>query len=388
MIPSRMLVTTCPDCATTFKLTVALLEKAGGQVRCGRCATVFDANLSLREQEEAPTIRIATGDRPPDDEGEFALETGTGSRWIFRDRPPDDRSPAGGDVGAGPAAGDIDAGPADADAADLAEAETEASPPVSAEAAASFTDEPPDQPFTVADLVAAIPAVDAAASPAGGPIASAAGPTASPADAADVDPAAATDSADFEPETEPATEAPDWLPPLSTNRPARTGLWATGAVSLLLVLASQIIHALRHDLAALPGVGRALVATYAGLGLELAPAIDLAQYDTVDLTAVAEPITAEHGWLIIETRVQNKGPNVQPFPYIFVGLLDRWQETIAGRYFRPDEYMLTPVSDYSRMRVGSTVDAQFIIVDPGPSATGFVLEFCAPLANSYVCETG
>ena len=55
-----MLVTTCPDCDTTFKLTVAILEKAGGQVRCGRCARIFDANSRLREQPESETERLPT----------------------------------------------------------------------------------------------------------------------------------------------------------------------------------------------------------------------------------------------------------------------------------------------------------------------------------------
>jgi hypothetical protein len=69
-----------------------------------------------------------------------------------------------------------------------------------------------------------------------------------------------------------------------------------------------------------------------------------------------------------------------------VRLLDRWEETVAGRYFAPDEYVVTPQQDYSRMNVGSTVDAQFIIVDPGPDATGFELEFCAKVEDGFDCE--
>lgn len=45
-----MLFTRCPDCETTFRLTAEALGKAGGQVRCGRCACVFDAYAELREQ--------------------------------------------------------------------------------------------------------------------------------------------------------------------------------------------------------------------------------------------------------------------------------------------------------------------------------------------------
>jgi hypothetical protein len=39
------------------------------------------------------------------------------------------------------------------------------------------------------------------------------------------------------------------------------------------------------------------------------------------------------------------------------------------------------------MNPGSTIDAQFIIMDPGPSATGFELEICVPIAHGYLCES-
>lgn len=375
MIADRMLVTTCPDCATTFKLTVALLEKAGGQVRCGRCATIFDANLSLREQEEAATVRIEPGATPPAEVTEFSVETGTGSRWIFRDRPPDPVEAA---------AEFTTAAAASATAAATAAPESAAASSQEVDSAAAPADDLSVDPDR--DVIAS-PLAGPDAGPNAGPEQTPASPDLAEAQAPAPSDAAETGNTDSGASPEAVPEAPDWLPPLVAARPRRTGLWASGAVVLLLALAAQIIHVTRHDLAALPHVGQALRAVYARLGVELMPPIDLTQYNSVDLTAVAEPITAEHGWLVIETRVQNKGPKVQPFPHIFVGLLDRWQETIAGRYFAPDEYTVTQVDDFSQMRVGSTVDAQFIIVDPGPGATGFVLEFCAPHSSGFVCET-
>jgi hypothetical protein len=156
---------------------------------------------------------------------------------------------------------------------------------------------------------------------------------------------------------------------------------------LTLTLAAQLIHASRSEIAGLPGVGPMLIAAYARLGREIAPPVALEQFGTLDLTAAVEPVTDEHSWLIIETRVQNRGPKAQAYPHILVRLLDRWEETIAGRYFAPAEYVVTPQSDYSRMNVGVTVDAQFIIVDPGPSATGFELEFCAKVEDGFVCDS-
>ena len=44
-----MLFTRCPDCETTFRITDDALKKANGQVRCGRCASVFNAYAELHD---------------------------------------------------------------------------------------------------------------------------------------------------------------------------------------------------------------------------------------------------------------------------------------------------------------------------------------------------
>ncbi len=51
-----MLFTRCPDCDTTFRVTDDALRKANGQVRCGRCSSVFNAYAERREE---PTDAIA-----------------------------------------------------------------------------------------------------------------------------------------------------------------------------------------------------------------------------------------------------------------------------------------------------------------------------------------
>ncbi len=44
-----MLFTRCPECETTFRVTDETLKKASGQVRCGRCASVFNAYAELHD---------------------------------------------------------------------------------------------------------------------------------------------------------------------------------------------------------------------------------------------------------------------------------------------------------------------------------------------------
>jgi predicted Zn finger-like uncharacterized protein len=47
------MVTTCPACGTSFRVHPEQLTARGGQVRCGQCATVFDARAALVTEPEA-----------------------------------------------------------------------------------------------------------------------------------------------------------------------------------------------------------------------------------------------------------------------------------------------------------------------------------------------
>lgn len=50
-----MMVTRCPQCATAFRVTMAQLEARQGQVRCGRCDSVFDARKTLSAEPDPRT---------------------------------------------------------------------------------------------------------------------------------------------------------------------------------------------------------------------------------------------------------------------------------------------------------------------------------------------
>src|SRR6185369_1809756 len=47
------MLTQCPNCQTTFRVTTEILRVADGQVRCGRCQTQFDALERLIDENEA-----------------------------------------------------------------------------------------------------------------------------------------------------------------------------------------------------------------------------------------------------------------------------------------------------------------------------------------------
>lgn len=63
-----MLLTRCPHCDTTFRLTTEALHQADGRVRCGYCANIFNAYAELREQiddGEAPPAAAAAQTQAP-----------------------------------------------------------------------------------------------------------------------------------------------------------------------------------------------------------------------------------------------------------------------------------------------------------------------------------
>lgn len=59
------MITTCPGCRTAFRVTQEQLAAREGRVRCGKCATIFDARevLQTKLAEFAPE----SGDQPEDE---------------------------------------------------------------------------------------------------------------------------------------------------------------------------------------------------------------------------------------------------------------------------------------------------------------------------------
>lgn len=53
--------TRCPHCQTVFRLTAAQLKARGGQVRCGRCQQVFQADQHLVDRPAKSSTKAAPG---------------------------------------------------------------------------------------------------------------------------------------------------------------------------------------------------------------------------------------------------------------------------------------------------------------------------------------
>lgn len=69
------LVTLCPECSTTFRVTAEQLEVHSGDVRCGQCQHVFNSFSTLITVEESEISRSAEANTPILNETPATVET-------------------------------------------------------------------------------------------------------------------------------------------------------------------------------------------------------------------------------------------------------------------------------------------------------------------------
>ncbi len=463
-----MLLTRCPGCRTTFRITVQALEAADGQVRCGRCSEVFDAREALSELPAA-----GEGGESSATQSEAAADT---------EAEAEAEADGGADGGAGPVADtDTDTGatadafpePVEAATEDplartdefqfaadaFAEAEDQSpdpafepapepalgreSEPESVRGDASPESErgdaspddsddtphrhdagrdrapearPPQKdaqsPFadhsSVASVIADIrrqqrgadqrdddTAVDDGADHSGpGDTDAITSEACFAGDDADTD--AYDDDAIPPEQVDAVLDGPDdgskiptrptWLAERTPQMQASR--WWTVAVAVAIVaLAVQILHHYRSDLATHPALGDLLNDSYSRLGMNIVPSWDLAQYQIMEWVASAEADEQVQSSLNITARIQNRGPNPQPFPYVRLKLKDRWDMPVGSRVFRPTEY-LDAVEVGASMQPGQTARARLRVVDPGEDAYGFELDVCVDAAQGGLrCAT-
>ncbi|HEX6996011.1 MAG TPA: zinc-ribbon and DUF3426 domain-containing protein [Gammaproteobacteria bacterium] len=408
-----MLFTRCPDCETTFRITAEALRKANGQVRCGRCARVFNAYHELRRRARRKVAAMreeavaASTSQPAAATGapEPAVAAGAPEPALAPPRAPLPPLAADG------AASDTAASQAAAHASDGVSRDTGerprpngAPPSVAAavakaqtrraRAAKKVAEEEKD--FTVGDISLAGVIAELAASaasddadardgakgdapgtalPAGALLeknglggAAAAGPP--PADAK----AAAQNASD---DTRGAA-APAWVVVDDAARKrVPTWTWGVGSIAATVLLAVQVLHHYRNDLAVLDVVGPALRHAYAMLGVEIAPHWNLDQYEIViDWDAVTQPSDNADNRLTIAARIRNKGPSPIPLPHVQVRIKDRWESTLGSRVFAPAQYLPPGAAVDRAMIAGQIAVARLAIVDPGPQAYGFEVDVC------------
>ena len=339
------MLTQCPNCQTTFRVTTEILRVADGQVRCGRCQTQFDALERLidesESQQQAPrsprTTRPAASEPIEVEERAEQEDITLEGRHIEisgRYRMPD--SPRGEPqireeiVEEWVEIDDIDEATSDAEEIRVEED--------------LINDELPGEIEVVEE-----PAYERAAE---------------------------------EAEQQEVQQVEDDLlaaPP----RPAVAPLWKILVGPLVLLLAIQFVHTYRHELARHPRLGPAIVGLYGAVGVNLQPDWDLHAYEILQWHLGSDP--AMPGTLRVRASLKNVASFAQPYPLLKLVLEDRWGERVREREFDPSEYLDPATAPDRLLAPAQQATATISIVDPGPDAEGFRFDVCLRGRQGIVC---
>lgn len=406
------MLTVCPKCTLTLAVTAGDLRIGQGYVRCGRCATVFNALLAL---SDASSLELPGNAAPPAPATPAATATMTASV----------ASPTAAATAPASAEAEIHVNPSLADepldiVLEQTSAEVIKPPEVPAEVEIEVEIEAPQSTGTVQTIVMQgssvsqseefvdIDTIDTEIAPAtrlaleaearqsiaslDTPAAEAAAPAptaaAAPAEAArTVSPPETVETRVNETGSVYVHDQNSlYAPRLPAPKPPPSlMLWGTYAVLLVLILGAQAIHHWRNDLALRSDwIGESLTRLYAVLALPLTPNWDLHGYDVRQLGAA----TNGSGDNAIRVRISlaNLATRTQAWPVLRLSLYNRYGKLVAARDLQPRDYLPgTRAGDL--MPVGKQIESEVVVVDPGTDASSFELDVCVPAPHGLRCAS-
>jgi predicted Zn finger-like uncharacterized protein len=348
------MLTQCPNCHTTFRVTTEILRVADGQVRCGRCQTQFDAlERLIDENEAAPEQSVRTArDRMP------AAMSQASPRDIEVDEPAaqEDITLEGRHI----------------------EISGRYRLPDSVRGEPRIREETVEEWVEIDDIEdaaeeAAVIEVDEAQVDE-----DVLDELAEEAVAEDEQPIEVAEEARVEAEPEPEL---DLLTP-SRREPAPR-IWKFLAGPLVLLLAIQLVHTYRHTLARHPRLGQAIMGIYGALGANLQPDWNLHAYEILQWHLGSDP--AIPGTLKVRASLKNVASFAQPYPLLKLVLEDRWGESVREREFEPAEYLDPGTAADRLLGPAQQATATISIVDPGTDAEGFRFDVCLRGSRGVVC---
>ncbi len=423
--------TRCPQCARVFAITAQQLRCAQGDVRCGNCATIFNAVESLTDEAPSPPdppitpagapaassaadgySRAAEGETtaaPDSDDGslEFDAPEQTWSNFFIEDRP----AARAGEVALDR---DEDAIGADPNEWQALLAEIEAPRPWQGAEAGSGSGEDGDAAERLAQQLTAADGDDQAEAAGDADqapewfgetgiepgtilwvdedLSDAQGAR----EAADTPPAAAATAQQragrsAETHSDGGDEiALDDLPAAWADAPPvarrqRRAPWLLACLLLALLAAGQWLHMQRDALAADPRWGVHVRALYAALGRPLFPEWPLAAYTVRRAEAIAG--SSARDALDIDAVVEISGTQPVGLPLISVTLRDQWGNPVGRGIFRPEDYL--PAALAPIVPPGTRIPVEISVVDPGSQARGYVVDVCLPSRRAGLrCKQG
>jgi predicted Zn finger-like uncharacterized protein len=394
-----LMYTVCPKCALTLAVTAGDLRVAQGHVRCGRCQHVFNALTRLTSEDrqggmadpEATAIQAAPGFGAIDEEPipEDAFEFNADASKVFVEALPAPRwTPTGTYRGAGvrddvPADGTMEIEPLEFDLGDS----TLETPILRAPPEPPSPRRTPRGPQSVPRQPAMIPDEDDQEPV---PVSS---EVWTPRRTRYPDPELPLPSTLLQLDQTPANESPRARPdPIimaadphaaahAILRPARSPrrtLWLVGSGVLALLLAVQVIHHARNDLATVRQLRVPLTRLYGMIGIPLVPRWDLTAYDVRALGASASSARAGQITVRASIGLKKSASQAQPLPLLRVTLQDRLGNPTGSRDVLPAAYLPSARHSGAFLTAGERIDAQIAFIDPGSNAMGFEIDACLP----------
>jgi predicted Zn finger-like uncharacterized protein len=421
------MLTQCPSCQTTFRVTSEILRVAHGQVRCGRCQTQFDALERLIEETDDGEIDSSRYMRPPraipqpppppgqidveepleheditlegrhieisgvyetideSGQGEPQIREEVIEEWVEIDQ--DDATIDTFDAAGEEAA--LDTGLA-AEQTPGEEFEPEASDAPDDYQGDHQGDHPADQ-----DDYSAVLAEDEAMEAAAAEMEAQRALTQSGRWVRFQQPQSSFNTPRVRlPEGTRTRRNPrgisvDDSPAVDFDFPTQpldervSPIWKILVVPLVLLLMAQVVHHHRADLARHPQIGAPLQRLYGALGLTLRPDWNLHAYEVRQWGVVADP--SQPGTLKVRASVKNLADFPQPYPLLKLVLEDRWGDQVRAREFEPSEYLDPTIPPDRMLAPAQQTNASIAIVDPGPDAEGFRFDVCLRGARGPVC---
>jgi len=378
----------CPHCSTAFSISTEQLKVANGHVRCGVCMKVFNAsenNTGLATKSpDAPTTSNATNTAFED---ESSIEA-----WIKKNQKPAAKS----NIQSGPVSAPenniaIEALRFDDEISDAFINLKPAAAPGTKEFALIPQEELNEKPREAKAKAKVVPAYAAELADnerqddqltnfigVGSPVKAHQITDIQPVDELKIDDSFDDDPFNFLGNEETVVHASLGSVEIEEEKSYDSRfntkvLWSglTALFSVLLIV--QILINEFDQLAMNPNY-RGIYSPFCAMGICHLPAFkDVAQVRGSNL--IVRPHPRQKGALLVDAIVNNQAPFEQPFPDLSLRFSNIQGTVIASRTFKPEEYLTGELKGLTVMPAQTPLHLSLEIVDPGPDAISYHLDF-------------
>jgi predicted Zn finger-like uncharacterized protein len=368
--------TVCPKCTLTLALTTGDLRMGQGYVRCGRCANVFNALVTLSEEPaedggaapprqqvdpaSAAQVHDALSEPTPEPPApQFHGRRGTAASAPRTPHLATEQSSDGG----------IE------NESSYAEGTGTFETIVLEGDAITQTEEYVPEASVDSEIAALTERLGAAAHDSYSPRAR----LRENAPAREVLPEQAT----LSPESAPSdVGASDFLHSAAAATAQPRWPWILGSTLLLVLLLVQGIHHWRDRIAGSPYWSGPVNRAYDVLGLPLDPHWNLAAYDVRQQGAASDPSDTQ----VIRVRLSlaNHDARAQPVPLLRLTLLDRYGKRLARRDLTPSEYWPAGQTPRAFLAHDERVDSEIAVRDASAASASFELDVCLRSASGIL----